>query len=766
MKRILRLYLKNLVSGKLSFVITILGYSISIAIVIVLIFYIIQEKSYNRSFNNVDNIYMVVTTNNESYVEEDAKEILVDNYPQVKSACRYYNVKSNLLYNKRFFNGQVITSDEGFFDVFSIQFKYGDKGTAFSDIQSIILTESFAKEIFDGKYPLGETIEIIGGKRYKISGIIKDFPANSSIHADCIIHYKNKTHTSKINDVYTTKLFIVVNPKVSINDLEKEISSTLVKSSKILNNNIIDFGEPIHWKLVPFKTAYFNSELEQDHLLHANKNLIQVISIIAIIVLLLAIINYINLTSSESITRIKEISILKINGAGNIDIFKQLIIESLITCFIAAILAFVFTIMIIPIFETIVGKHVSFIRVNFFNVTAILMSICILGIIAGLSPALAVSRYSPLQLLNAANYKKSALSRLRNGLVTFQFSVATIMIIVLFLILKQVKYSQEMNIGFDTNNLISIEYPTISNKMEALRNHLESNSDILSTSFTWGNPININSHSGSGDPIKSIWEIAADDHFIETFRMKLKVGRNIKFPSEIKECLITENAYIESGWNDLENRNYRDHKVVGVINTFNHEDLHKLASNGMISNSNSLFTRVNVRLNGRDVAPTLSFLSETWDKFFPGYGFRYTFYDEWVNNSFEKERNQARIASVFAIISIILSCLGLYGLVSYSLKLLIKEIGIRKINGAKRRDILYYINLKFLRWVVLAIVIASPISLLLTNLWLSTFAYKTKISFWIFIVSGFIIYSLALMTTSWKSFLYSNKNPIDAIRNE
>jgi putative ABC transport system permease protein len=766
MKTILNQFFRNLIKNKLNFSITILGFSISIAVVIVLVFFIIQEKSYDKAYENIDNIYMIVTKKNEPFVEEDAKEILTNKYPQIKSACRYHNYKTDFVYNQDFFEGQLITTDEGFFDVFSVHFIKGSKETAFSDIQGMVITESYSKKLFENDFSIGKIIKTPYGKVFQVTGVIKDLPTNSSISADCFIHYKSKITSSGINNVSTTKLFIVLQAETIVEDIEKKISETLVKSSKILNNIVFVFGETIEWKLRPFNTAYFDTSIKNDHLQHANIRLIKVTTVISFIILILAIINYINLKTTESISRIKEIGIRKINGANAKNIVRQFLLESIITCLIATILAFLFTMLITPVFAQILGKNVEFIEFTYINIFFIILFIFILGLVSGLLPALLASKYSPIQLFQSKNKVLFKSISFRNALNTFQFTISIILIICLFIILKQIKHIQNKDVGFENSHLINIAYPVNAQNNNVIRNYLKQNRNILSVSFSKGSPMYIGSYSGSGTPIESVGTMSTDNKFIETFKLNLLQGRNINYPSKIKECLITENAYQESGWTNLENKIYKDHKVVGVVNTFNCDDLHVAARNLMITNSSDNFSSVNIRISPNDISQSVDYIKQTWETLLPEFGFRYSFYDDWIENSLSKERNHVLIAFVFGFLSIILCCLGLFGLANYSISHRTKEIGIRKINGASVFEILRLLNIGFLKWIIIAFIIACPIAIFLLNKWLNNFASKTTLDWWIFLLSVLIVCVISLLTISGKSWSAANRNPVDTLRYE
>jgi len=765
MKVVLKQYARLLKRNPLSSIISITGFASSIAVIIILVFFIIAEKSYDSDYKNIDNTYMVITTKNESFVEEDAKEILMDKYPQIGSSCRYFNNKTNFVYNHDIFETQMVTTDEGFFDVFSVHFVFGNKETAFSNIQGIVLTESLVKRIFKEKYPVGQFIKTLNGKEYQVSGIVKDLPKNSSITANCFIYYKSKIHNSSINNVALTKLFIVIKPGTDLRGLEQNISKTLIETSKILNNKVFVYGELLGWKLFPFKNAYFNTTIKKDHLQHANNKLILMISIISLIILVLAIINYVNLSVAALFSRVKEVGIRKTIGAESSNIFNQFLLESIITCVLASVLAFILAQALIPIFETILGKPVDFIKLNLLNCLLILSIVFLIGIISGIFPAALATKYSPIQILsmNKIIFKKSFF---RNGLSTFQFTISIMMIICLLAIIKQVNYSQNMNIGFDTNCLIKVDYPENKDKLNVIKDYLSKNPNIIDVSFTQGSPMEIGQYSGNNKPINHIAIMSADDKFVDVFHLKVLLGRNINYPSNNKECIITENAFKESGWENLEGRIFFDHKVVGVVNTFNSDDLHQFASNIMVTNSTNDFSEVNIRIDSHNVSETLHFIKQVWETNFPDYGFRYTFYDEWLETMFNKEKNYARIALVFGILSIILSCLGLLGLAEHTIKQKIKEIGIRKINGAKTSEIMTMLNEDFIIWVIIAFIIASPIAWYVMNKWLQNFAYKTELSWWIFVAAGLTAMTVAVLTVSWQSWRAAMRNPVEALRYE
>ena len=766
MRTLLKQYFRNLKRNLLTSFITIAGFSISIGVIIVLFFFIIGELSYDKGFKNIDNTYMVVTTKNEPYVEEDAKDIIMAKYPQVEMACRYYNYQTQFVYNHAEFACQLVTTDEGFFDVFSVPFIYGDKKTVYSNIQGIVLTESLAKTVFKDKYPVGQFIRTVRGKEYQVSAVVKDLPKNSSIKANCFIHYKSKISSSVINNVSTNKLFIVIKPGTNLIDLEQGISKTLIGSSKILNNKEFVFGEPIEWKLFPFKNAYFETSMENDQLQHANLKLILIISFISFLILILAIVNYINLSTAAVISRIKEIGIRKATGAFKTNIFIQFLAESLLTCILASSLAFLFAHALIPVFEILLGKPVDFLMLTLLNVIIILAGVLLIGILSGTIPALIATNYSTIQILskNKLFLKKPFF---KNGLTTFQFIISIVMIFSVFTILKQLTLLQNRDIGFDTGCLIDVEYPGNMSKTDVIKEQLTKNPNIINVSFTKGSPMGIGTYSGSNKPIKNIAILSADEKFVETFNIKILHGRNINYPSKIKECLITENAFKESGWENLDGKRYIDHDVVGIVNTFNNDDLRKFPANIMIQNDTERgFSEVAIRISSLNKQETLRFIKQIWDSNFPDYGFRYTFYDEWVKNMFSKEKNDARIALVFGIFSIILSCLGLFGLAEYSIKNKIKEIGIRKVNGARVTEILAMLNAGFIKWVAIAFVVACPIAWYAMHQWLQNFAYKTELSWWVFAMAGVVAMLVAVLTVSWQSYRAATRNPVESLRYE
>jgi putative ABC transport system permease protein len=474
----------------------------------------------------------------------------------------------------------------------------------------------------------------------------------------------------------------------------------------------------------------------------------------------------VNLSTVALISRIKEIGIRKTTGAYNANIFIQFLAESLLTCILATSLAFLFAHALIPVFEIVLGKPIDFLKLTFLNVFIILSGVLLIGILSGTIPALIATNYSPVQILskNKIFLKKPFF---KNGLTMFQFIISIVIIFSLFAILKQIKLVQNRDIGFDTSCLINVDYPGDIRKSDVIKEYLTKTPNIINVSFTNGNPMDIGEYSGSNKPIKAIAIMSADEKFVGTLNLKFLHGRNINYPSKIKECLITENAFKESGWQNLDGKIFKGHNVVGVVNTFNNDDLHKFPSNIMIQNDfENGFSGVTIRISSLNKPETLRFIKQIWDTNFPDYGFRYTFYDEWIKNMFIKEQNDARIALIFGIFSIILSCLGLFGLAEYSIKNKIKEIGIRKVNGARIGEIMFMLNKDFVKLVLLAFIIACPIAWYSMHQWLQNFAYKTPLSWWVFALAGFVVLVIALVTVSWQSWRAATRNPVEALRYE
>ncbi len=746
-------------------VITIGGYAISMAVLLILLSFIIGEKNVNKEFENRDNIYRVVRSDNESTVPKTLYDDVKGKLPGIDKMCLYTIRKQLYKIGSHQEWADFIATNDEFLDMFSFEFICHSPEPTLLVKENIILTKEFSEKLFGERNPLGESLEI-KNKSYYIVGVVTDVPENSSFRFDALMNV-DLASVSKFGfhgeEEHTlVNAFVMLNPNSNPATINKQIS-----------------GMISHWKaykdatltLQPLKDIYFNG-LGNDQLLHANVKLIYLLSSIALVILLMTIFNYVNLTVSSGYERLNEFGIKKTTGAAKEDIFKQILVESVFISFLAMIIAILFITVISPLFTDILGKRIdlsSFISHPIVFISAFLVFF-VTGIFSGIYPAVVFSAVSPLQMMS--NSKGSKRKGQRAGIIAVQFFITSVLIISLLFVQKQLDFVKHNDPGFDKEMLVRFDLMGNANqKWEVLKNELLKHPQIISVSASSGSPLQIPGWSSGQYNVEgekkeiSMEYFSIDENFIETFGLTLIKGRNIQ-NTDSNVCLINEHLYHEFEWDDLAGKELNRSRVVGVINDFHYQNLYSKIGNLQLQKVPPEYAFVlNVKING-NISENLEIIKNEYKKIESEIPFSFKFYDDWLQSMYQKEEKQAKAIKVFALFAIIISCLGLIGLIEHITSKKIKEIGIRKINGAKVHEVISMLNKSVIKWVITGFVVACPIAWFIMHKWLENFAYKTSLSWWIFALAGLLALGIALLTVSWQSWRAATRNPVEALRYE
>ena len=760
----LKLFFRSLKRKKTLAAITIGGYAISMAVLLILVTFLIGEKSVNKGFENGDRIYRFTRSDNESIVPKTLVDDVREKVPGVDKMCLYtiqqrlYKIGSHQEW------ARFIATNDDFLDMFSFQFIYRSSDPTLSVKENIILTKSFSEKLFGERSPVGETMEM-SGKQYNIAGVVSDLPKNTSFQFDAFMNedlasvlrmgYLGENHT-------LLNSFVILNSNVDPETVNDQVSGMI--------NHWKAFKE-VKLSLEPLKKVYFHS-LSNDNLMHANVNLIYLLSTIALIILLMTIFNYVNLTVSRSYERLNEIGIKKTTGAEKEDIFRQMITESLLVSFLAMIIAVLAISVISPFFTDILGEkiEISTIFSQPLVLTGAVLIFLLTGILSGIYPALRFSGVSPLQMMG---YQKSSKRRgQRAGIIALQFLITSVLIISLLFIQKQLNFVEHTDLGFNKEILIRFDLRGNANKKwEIIKEELLNYPSIISVSASGGSPMQTPGWSSGEydvDGEKKTIEIksfSVDENFVETFGLTLVKGRNIQ-DKDSNVCLINEHLFNELGWHEIAGKELMREKVVGVVKDFHYENLYSEIGNLQMQQVSKEYASVmNVKVKG-DVSATLDLIKKEYTKVEQEIPFDFKFYDDWIQSMYQKEEKQAKAIKVFALFAIIISCLGLVGLTEHITNKKVKEIGIRKINGAKVNEIIAMLNKTVVQWVAVGFVIAIPVAYFSLQKWLENFAYKTNLSWWIFALAGIVALGIALLTVSWQSWRAATRNPVEALRYE
>ena len=758
--------MRSLVKRKVLSAITIGGFVISMAVVLLLTIYVLEEKSFDTRYPNLNNIYRI-KLGDDVMVPESLLEDVNDKVPGVENLC-VFSLKEKLfeIDNKKY-NAKYLATNDVFFDIFSYDFIYKSTDPTLTVINHVILTNSFSKKWYGDRNPVGEIFK----DEYEeliIVGVVTDPPKNTSLHFDVAISLeKGFAHwVSDKEDNVTHRLFksfVQLQENVDATTVGTQLTALLSRWRLFKNDQV---------SLQPLRQVYFDTTMNDD-LAHANKSMLYLLISVGGIILAMTIFNYVNLTISTGRQRIREVGIKKTAGATKHNIFSQFLTEALIVTILSFGIALVIARIFSPILSDILGKEIE---VNaFYSNSKIFVAVFIIfsitGILSGITPALIFSRFTPLQLFSRTHKIKNRKSY--GAVVAIQFVFTIALLIAVLFIEKQIDFIKHTELGFNKEMVVRLKLKGPAQwKADVIKEKLLSNPQILSVAISQGSFMDFRgtgSHEVEENGIKKLvdWRyLGIDDDFIDLFGLEIVEGRNIDLSSTNYTCLINEKLFKYYGWESVEGKRIfiRDAEVIGVIKDFHFDKLHNEIGFLVLTRS-ALGDIVNIKISG-DIKKNLEFIEKCYAEFDPTTDMDLAFYDDWIQTMYNQEEKQAKAVRIFALFAIIISCLGLIGLVEQITSNKTKEIGIRKVNGARISEVLIMLNRDFVKWVAIAFVIATPIAYYAMNKWLQNFAYKTSLSWWIFALAGVLALGIALLTVSWQSWRAATRNPVEALRYE
>lgn len=755
-----------------------MGFAFSLAACFVIGIYILNEFSYDKFNKNYSNIYRLVNEENQrSQVDYTIKEEILKEIPEVINSCHLLPRKNKIQVE---YQGKIIdinsslSTDNSFFRIFSFPLIIGNQNEPFdNNIHSLLISEHIAGLMFDKENPLGKPVKINDRDEYTICGVFKDFPLNSSISADIILNesYEINTRAERYSkdgkQEFQRTIFILVNNPAHTDLITGKINNLLSRNDKLLKKV----------RLQPLSDIYLFDNTTNWDFNKGNYSLIMLFLGIAIITLILASINYISLSIAQYNQRTKETGVRKTFGASRFKLIKSFLAESMIVTLISLILALFLTDTFLSLFNSLFNLQLqasSLISVQFLLIFIIL--VFVLGIVNGIGPALIITSFNPVQIFQKRFYKLQGKNFIRNILTTIQFTASISLIICVLLIIKQLYFLKHKDLGFKDNNLLKITAYNIT-KFEPLKAKLLQNPSILDATYSSGIPGTINDGYDPGNDAASynhgVPVIRGDASFIKTLRIDILEGRDFLGSENKNVCLISEAASRAFGWEKVwqdkyfqRDNNYPGYKVVGVFKDFHFRSLYREISPLVIEYNDNQKSFLTLRLSSQNVSEAIDYINKTWKEIEPNVSLDFAFYDTWFDSMYKKEEQLAKMVSSFAILAIIISCLGVFSQAILNTINRTKEIGVRKINGAKIIDVMVLLNIDILKWVLIAFVISTPMSWYLINKWLQNFAFRTNLSWWVFILGGLGVTIVTLLTVSYQSWKASNINPVECLKDE
>jgi putative ABC transport system permease protein len=561
--------------------------------------------------------------------------------------------------------------------------------------------------------------------------------------------------------------------------VEKYVGPAVKQAMGITFEKLKSQGLKYKWYAQPLVKIHFDREVKPVTESSGNKSYMLIFSIIAIFILVIACINYMNMSTARSAKRAKEVGIKKALGSNRNFLILQFLSESVLVTLIALVLALLLIKLLLPEFNNLIEKQLVFDYFSNFKTIPLMLAFGIgIGIIAGSYPAFFLASHNPVKILNGINKSEGGNAKLRSGLVIFQLIVSIGLFSGAFFISKQLSFLQNKDLGFNKENLLIINKANyLGKQLSSFKNELLAQQSILKITSSSSIPGRFNASNSyfhhSVDDTRGINTFWSDCDFLRTYEIELTQGRFFEEGNQFndKSVVLNETAIkqlniedpigkqIYSGTKSEEN----SLTIIGVIKDFNSLSLHEKMSPFVLLSGDGEY--LSIRISG-DIGQNLKLIEQTWDKFANGQILDYVFFDEDFGRLYKAESRTRKIVSIFSALAILIACLGLLALAAFVAEQRTKEIGIRKVNGAKISEVLLILNKDFVKWVIIAFVIATPIAYYTMNNWLENFAYKTSLSWWIFALAGLLALGIALLTVSWQSWRAATRNPVEALRYE
>jgi ABC-type antimicrobial peptide transport system permease subunit len=776
-----KIALRNIKRHSAYSILNISGMAIGMACSILILLWVQDEWSFDRYFKNADNLYRVIENQNLTSggsslivpVPGALAQALKEEYPEIIRAVRFCPNPMTLQKKGEFIEETVISTDKDFLKMFDIKFIRGNINTALNDPHSIVMTEETAKKYFGNEDAMGKTL-LSRGFNVTVTGVVKSMPENSHIQFNFLVPIEwlsvLAAHIDGWNERFNT--YIELKEGTDSKLVEAKIHDFIKKHNKESNSEIfLQNIKKIH--------LYSAGKYEADDYATGNITYVRILSLIAAFILIIACINFLNLSTAQSAGRAREIGVRKVAGAGKRKIISQFLGESLMIVLVAHVIAMILVELLLPGFNTLIGKHLSvdYQSAGLYIGLITIAMFCVL--LAGGYPAFYLSSLNPLDTIKGVINNNPGKAGLRRILVIFQFSLSILLIICTLIVDTQLKYIQNKNLGFNKENIGYFMFPTRPSdpKLETLKKELCSNPDILCVTRAWNPFYNEGTMNGfswegkkEGDDVY-FHMIGADVDYAKTYKLEIKEGRFFSsgFSTDNTAIVINEEAAKILGFNNpvgetITSSSGSKLNIIGVVKDFHIQSLHyKIGPLIMqLGESNNFY----VKMKPDRIISTVEFIKKTFKSFDAGLPIDFHFLDDDYDNLYRTEKRMGTIFGYFSFLAIIISCLGLIGLSSFMTERRTKEIGIRKINGAKAIEIFSLLSGEYIIWVMISILIACPIAGYIMHKWLQNFAYRISVGWWIFALSGVLALIIALLTVSWQSYRAAGINPVESLRYE
>lgn len=788
--------------------INILGLALGLTAFLLIVFYVGDELSFDRFNTKADRIYRVNEDlkfgNNEvlyAVCMAPLAEALKEDFPEVEYTVRLKNAWSHRIKkgNNTIRENSLVYADPSLFQVFTLPMIEGNTASALKEPNTVVLTESAARKYFNSIQVLGRSLLFDDHVNYKVTGVIRDLPKTSHFNFDFFLSMSSLAESKEnkwLRSNFNT--YVLLREGADVKQFEGALNGFLRRHSraemetelKLSYSSFEKSGNYFRLNLTPLQDIHLKSNRSGELGPNSTVQYVYIFSAIALFILLIACVNFMNLATARSANRSKEVGVRKVLGSSRSYLVAQFLTESILVTLVAAVLAFAAALLLLPLFNQLAGKEmVVSVQSIIWLVPLFIALVLLIGVLAGAYPAFFLSAFQPIQVLKGKLSTGFKSSGLRNFLVVFQFSISIFLIIGTLVIYKQLNYIQTKNLGYNRDQVVIVQNSfELNDQAKLFKEEVKRLPGVLNATLTGFLPTS-NWHNtsmfykdASLDSKRSLfpetWGV--DEDYIDALGMTMVAGRSFskEMLTDSAGIIINESAakfldlkeplnkiLYKSLYGERVGSNTKSYHIIGVVKDFNFSSLRQNISPVVLfldTNNGAL----SIRVKTTDIKNVMSQIEQTWKSFAPNVPINVSFMDQDFEATYRSEQRIGKLFVLFTTLAISIACLGLFGLAAYAAEQRTKEIGIRKILGASVPAIVRMLSIDFLKLVVLAIVIASPLAWFLMYKWLQDFAYRVQIQWWIIVIAGSASIVIAFLTISFQSVKAALSNPVKSLRSE
>mgnify|MGYP001170049763 FL=1 len=781
--------------------INIFGLAVGMAAFFVISLYISDELSYDSHHENADDLYRMVLTGefrtgpiNSARTSPTWGPAAKEEIPEIRQSVRLKPPNQMWLVareNIKFLEKGFVFIDSTAFDIFSFDLVRGATDQVLAVPFTVVLTETMAEKYFSGEDAIGQYLRLDNAYDFTVTGIMKDVPEQSHFKADFLASlsslrspiYGNQFLEQDLNpSIYT---YVALNPGADPDVVNAKIDEMV---NRRVGPQLEAMGAKISMQLQPIESIHLDSHLDNEILPNGSRGTVQALSAIALFILLIACINYMNLATARSAARSREVGIRKTMGAEQGQLIRQFLGESVIVSGIAMVLAIGLVFFLLPVFNTAAGKNLSILSSGMVSAAGIFIGITLVcGLVAGSYPALFLSRFQPAEVLKGSPSSAASGGGLRQTLVVFQFAISIILMVATVVVFRQLNFTRDMDLGFDREQVLVVQLtdPLIRNEYKNFRDRVKELPSVVSMTgsssapgFFVGNRL-IAPDDGAPDDQFMLQAFTSDFDFIETLGIEMVAGRSpsIDYPSDTLGAFIINEAAVSAfGWESAEDA--LQHRVtvgsgpfggdiIGVFKNFHSESLHEPIEPALVAVANEqVYFYALIRMRGGMTREAIDDIGEIWRDLYPAYIYQYSFLEDDVNALYAADLTLGRLFGGFSFLTILIACMGLFGLASFMAERRTKEIGVRKVMGASMGVIMMLLARDFTKFVLIAFIVGSPIAWIGMNRWLDSFQYRVSFGIGNLLLVGLSVLVISLLTVAYQTIKASLANPVDALKYE